>query len=142
MSWKLPATGSLSEQIWAMGSSPALAADKAQLVALRDRARRDRYKVNKRGPMTDDMMLALIDDAVSVCGCGVRFIAHHTARYCSASCQKNARRADRLQIKCENCKSTIAPHASSRKTRRFCTVACKQQAYRNRRRANIVTLTA
>jgi hypothetical protein len=147
MGWKLPETGSLSGLIWAIGSLPEMKAEKAQLVALRDRERRDRYKIhrghaNKPATMTDEMLLALIGGDVSVCECGVRFIAHHAARYCSASCQKNARRADRLQIKCENCQRPIAPHGTSRKTRRFCTVACKQQDYRNRRKANIVTLTA
>jgi hypothetical protein len=149
MSWKARAHGGLGSLIWAAGSSqPEL---KAELVALKRRERRDRYKI-KRGldhgqaATWDDVTLEMLaaDDSggYRVCDCGALFIPHHTARYCSAKCQANARRPKRLQIKCANCNGPIAPHATSRKTRRFCTVACKQQDYRKRRKAKNVTLTA
>ena len=151
MGWQLRGNGNLDALIWAIGSSsPEL---KAELVALKRRERRDSYKI-KRGldhaqaaTWDDEMLVAAIRAPIDpagfrVCDCGVIFITHHTARYCSASCQKNARRPERIQIKCANCNGPIAPHASSRKTRRFCTVACKQQDYRKRRKAQNVTLNA
>jgi hypothetical protein len=150
MSWKARAHGGLGSLIWASGDSdPEL---KAELVALRRRERRNRFKI-KRGldraqaATWDDVTLELLaavsaESGYRVCDCGALFIPHHTARYCSARCQENARRPKRGQIKCENCKMPIAPHATSRKTRRFCTVARKQQDYRKRRKAKSVTLTA
>jgi endogenous inhibitor of DNA gyrase (YacG/DUF329 family) len=134
---------------------------KAERRALWQRARRDRYKIkrgrdhaqaatwdDKRGgtatrSMSDEMLLVLImAPSFRECDCGALFIAHHTARYCSAECQTNVRRPKRLQIKCANCNGPITPHATSRKTRRFCTVACKQRDYRKRQKGKIVTLTA
>ena len=135
--------------IWAVGSlQPEM---KAELVALKQRERRDRYKI-KRGldhaqaatwdDMTLEMLAAASAAGYCVCDCGALFIPHHTARYCSTECQTNARRPKRLQISCETCNGPITPHATSRSTRRFCTVACKQRDYRNRRKAKNVTLNA
>jgi hypothetical protein len=150
MSWKIArAHGGLGSLIWATGSSqPEL---KAELVALRRAERRHRWKI-KRGidhaqavtwdDMTLEMLAAASAAGYRVCDCGALFIPHHTARYCSARCQANARRPKRLQIKCANCNGPIVPHATSRKTRRFCTVACKQRDYRKRQKGKIVTLTA
>jgi len=150
MSWKARAHGGLGSLIWASGDSdPEL---KAELVALRRRRRRDRYKIKHgldpaQAATWDDVTLEMLAAASAhagycVCDCGALFIPHNTARYCSAECQTNARRPKRVQIKCENCNRPITPHATSRSTRRFCSVACKQQAYRNRYKGKIVTLTA
>jgi hypothetical protein len=147
MGWKLSEKVSLGELVWALGdtSDPELLAAKAELVAARRRQRRNRFKIKKgldhANPATWDQvtieMLAAVsaDAGYRVCDCGALFIPHHTARYCSASCQANARRPTRVQIKCENCNRPIEPHGASRRTRRFCTVACKQQDYRNRKKA-------
>jgi NADH pyrophosphatase NudC (nudix superfamily) len=113
-----------------------------------DDVTRRNHSIERLEPVTWDQvtleMLAAVSasDSYRVCDCGAIFISHHTARYCSAKCQTKARRPKRVQIKCENCKRPIVPHASSRETRRFCTVACKQQDYRRRRKTNNVTLTA
>ena len=157
MGWQLRGNGNLDALIWAIGSSsPEL---KAELVALRRVERRNHYKIkrgldhaqaatwdDKRGgtatrSMSDEMLLALLmAPGFRECDCGALFMAHHTARYCSAACQTNARRPKRLPINCKVCNRPITPHASSRKTRRFCTVACKQQDYRTRSKAKNVTL--
>jgi hypothetical protein len=66
------------------------------------------------------------------CRCGVLFVRHHAARYCSAACQANARRPSRLEINCAACNKPIPQHGTSRRTRRFCGDACRQRAYRKR----------
>jgi hypothetical protein len=102
-------------------------------------------------PLTNEVRdaLRLFDHArLHRCsGCGSAFIAHHAARLCSAECRKAAlafsqAKATKKRIEltawtrahregeCLHCGSGL--NGSARRTRRFCSAACRQAAYRAR----------
>lgn len=68
--------------------------------------------------------------------CGIKFIGGPKSEFCSNQCIQSAsadrikdRRKRRLRNrKCEECGSTIDPQ---RKTRKFCSNACRQKSHRN-----------